>query len=653
MLNNQKRNIVLREKQKEAVDYITGNFQKFPLIEAPTGFGKTIVLLESAIKLQKMGYTVVISTPNNKLTIDAYKEAASFYPNLPISFAIGINNYIDVAKVYNCKNSGALEQYIDMDSFRVWEDNCDEKEDLLFDDFNEVIKYKDIAYQDLVKELICKTKREDESFPDNSIVFTNHFYLLSYGRSAKRENLKNIVLLVDEVHELETVAETIFQNSFSPFFLKSITGRLISELKESDKDFVGKKSMEKELNKTYAKISEEFSKIMSIRSTSMVGEFDLKNKELYLKSLNSINSEALKSLSARITKFLKKNSNISFRSKGIYHALLNETKELKGITESIKSGNDVNVLLSPSKGYPTYKSTKGRAATLLKNFLWDHIVGMAGVSATLNTTVNPQDEVNKKFAYGRIGLDYFAAPEIITFKREFPKENVKLITKPIKQYSMDYEAEEAGADSDLIRWASEIAEHIKKTYDNKNSMVIAGGFKEVEYIGRELESLNLKNIITAHPNEKTITTIKRFTNTGGILVGTRNYGTGISLDGEQLERLYIVKLPYPQVTAIKWIKLKEFSEPLFWINFNNEMIMQLRQFFGRLQRTKKDKGEIHLLDARGIKGEDKKYSKSIVSKVKHYMQEYGIFDEKRSSIVVKPRERYFSGEMNIDAEDLF
>jgi len=646
MLDREK-TIEPRVRQKEAIEYIVENITDFPLIEAPTGFGKTIVLLLSAIELQKRGKTVIISTPNNKLTIDAYREAIGYYPELSIDFRIGIKNYIDIDRLNACKNDGILEKYVELDSLKKWEDAVKDEEYLIYDDFSEAVTFVDIAYRNLVQEFICKVSGDGEAlFKEGYITFTNHFFLLSSMRSVKKENVKDLVVLVDEVHELSSVAEVIFQNNFSPFYLKSTVSTLMTELKNSKEDFTGKKSLLKDLSAVYYKISSEFSHIMRNSEKSKIGEFD--NKKVYFQSLASMNSEAVKSLQARLSKLSKKNI-VPVSNRGVISAISNELAELKNISDSFNSGNEISVFLSPSKGYPNYKSVKGVISFLISNFLWGKLSGGAGLSATLNTTVRITENVNKKFAYGRIGLNHKTAPEIKTFERDFPKENVKLVTKPIGLYSLDYESDEPGADNDLIRWANEIASHVLKTYDNKRSMIIVGSFKEAEYLEKAFKDLDFYDVISAKRDLKTSQVIKQFIDNGTIMIGTRNFGVGISLNGDLLERLYIAKLPYPQVESVKWIKLKEYNTNLFWINFNNEMIMQLRQFFGRLQRTKDDKGEIHLLDARGIRSEDKKFSQSIVSKVSHYMNEYGVLDKDKSVEIHKPNvERY---EINAELED--
>jgi len=124
--------------------------------------------------------------------------------------------------------------------------------------------------------------------------------------------------------------------------------------------------------------------------------------------------------------------------------------------------------------------------------------------------------------------------------------------------------------------------------------------------------------------------IRNFIKMGGILVATRNYGTGISLNGKLLEVLYIAKLPYPIVTSKKWLDLKEKGTALFWLYFNNEMFTQLRQYFGRLQRTSDDFGEIHLMDARGIKDSPVKGNANTRRMVEFFMSLYGVQEIKNA-----------------------
>ena len=105
-------------------------------------------------------------------------------------------------------------------------------------------------------------------------------------------------------------------------------------------------------------------------------------------------------------------------------------------------------------------------------------------------------------------------------------------------------------------------------------------------------------LVLAEQGRSVQNVIESFKKSGGILIATRNYATGINLKGEALERLFITKLPYPVYQTKKWILLKEKNPSYFWFEYNNEMVMTFRQAIGRLIRSPEDTGKIFLLDGK-------------------------------------------------------
>jgi len=92
------------------------------------------------------------------------------------------------------------------------------------------------------------------------------------------------------------------------------------------------------------------------------------------------------------------------------------------------------------------------------------------------------------------------------------------------------------------------ADEILRCYDGKNTMVLVGGFDEVKLLAQKLESVKDK-LVLAEQGKSVQNVIESFKKSGGILIATRNYATGINLKGNALERLFITKLPYPVHTT--------------------------------------------------------------------------------------------------------
>ena len=141
------------------------------------------------------------------------------------------------------------------------------------------------------------------------------------------------------------------------------------------------------------------------------------------------------------------------------------------------------------------------------------------------------------------------------------------------------------------------ADEILRGYDGKNTMVLVGGFDEVKLLAQKLESVKDK-LVLAEQGISVQNVIESFKKSGGILIATRNYATGINLKGNALERLFITKLPYPVHTTKKWAILKEKNIDRFWIEYTNDMVMNFRQAIGCLICSPEDTGTIFLLDGK-------------------------------------------------------
>ena len=145
---------------------------------------------------------------------------------------------------------------------------------------------------------------------------------------------------------------------------------------------------------------------------------------------------------------------------------------------------------------------------------------------------------------------------------------------------------------------SKYVSYIASRISDKNAMILAGGYDEVNTLKEKLSALTNVPITVAAPNRSQTNVIADFKKTGGILIGTRNYATGVNLTGKQLEQLFITKLSYPQFSTKKWIDLKERNTAAYWKKMNTEMTLTFRQAIGRLIRTPTDKGELYILDGR-------------------------------------------------------
>lgn len=607
---------MLYSNQKKISSDIYYSLDKKELFNVPTGAGKTFIILDVAKKVIKDKLKVIISTPTNHLVRDMYSTAINnkFFDN-EISIKIGNSNYIDRSKLYFHINSGIIFDYID-NSKEELEIFMDQSEDLYFDLFDEFVKYKDVAMPDTVRNLLCKTQIE-ESTPFNQVTITNHFYLLSKIMYDKFFDLSEYVVLVDEVHQLNEIAEAILTHTFSIYEFKNTFYSLRKEV--SDMQFTGKETLLRNIQTLNVRASNLLSKYSIPDNTGNYIKGYENNKDCFDNIDSMLKSREYVNTVKKIESFSKENKLTNF-SKYInrinnYHSNINSLKQ---------KNNSCGIYYSPSRGYPCLNITISNPQGVLNKAFISKIKKFAGLSATITCGFKPST-LEIKYGYERLGMiekdrkDYV----IHFYDRVFPKEFVKIHLPDNKNnnfesiYSEDF-------DENNSEYYNNILKTIYETHQNKNSLILCGGYKEAKYLHDTYCKRYKSNVPLdyAKPSEKTFQTVSRFKQQGGLLFAVRNYNTGLSLEGEMLENLYILKFPFVDFTTKKWQEIKENSSGMFFIKNEREMLIALMQTLGRLQRTKNDKGNIYILD-----GKYHKFPTSRKENIKAILREYGILVE--------------------------
>lgn len=94
------------------------------------------------------------------------------------------------------------------------------------------------------------------------------------------------------------------------------------------------------------------------------------------------------------------------------------------------------------------------------------------------------------------------------------------------------------------------------------------------------------------------------------LIGSKTFGTGFDVPGDALECVILWKLPFSKRTTVDELLRKKFTEPV-WKNthYVPAMLLDLRQWSGRLIRRHGDVGVISIMDSAAIDG---KYGKRVM-----------------------------------------
>jgi ATP-dependent DNA helicase DinG len=150
----------------------------------------------------------------------------------------------------------------------------------------------------------------------------------------------------------------------------------------------------------------------------------------------------------------------------------------------------------------------------------------------------------------------------------------------------------------LLALTNEIEQLIQ--ISNGHTAVLFTSYYVMEKVYSELEKRNLPFPLFKL-ERSTSSAIERFKQSGnGVLMASGSLWQGIDIPGDLLSMLIIAKLPFQQPDAISEFELTRYPNFGAYLEavIIPEMLIKLKQGFGRLIRTEKDSGIVAILDSR-------------------------------------------------------
>lgn len=315
-------------------------------------------------------------------------------------------------------------------------------------------------------------------------------------------------------------------------------------------------------NSFYTLVGEQMSALMRLRNWL---------NEMEMEQLNLIEEEKLKKMSHRDL-LLSQATN-----------LINRWEYFLDFDKFEKEEQRVNwVEINRDRGNFELHSAPIFIAEELSENLWKKRTAIL-TSATLS--------INGKFDYLKTNLGVDGTQMILESPFDYQKQSKLYLPKSyLDPNSPDYNAYAASVIKDLL-FASEGRALVLFTSINAMKNVSANVMEHVDYPHRLQGDL---------PRQKLLEWFKETDNS--ILFATATFWEGIDIPGEDLSLVIIDKIPFfnpddPIASAtIEYMKAHNMS---WFMEFMlPEAIIKLKQGFGRLIRTKEDKGVISILDPR-------------------------------------------------------
>ncbi|MCB5161838.1 ATP-dependent DNA helicase DinG [Marinomonas algarum] len=248
------------------------------------------------------------------------------------------------------------------------------------------------------------------------------------------------------------------------------------------------------------------------------------------------------------------------------------------------------------------------AANTLRQQLWDKCFGAVVTSATL-TALNQFHRFNM-----RSGVPKDSEYLRVLSPFDFQGKGVLVIP--------DMENEPNRVEQHTAEIVSYLNQHVNV---EQGSLVLFSSRRQMEEVGQSLKA-SLKEILLMQGEQSKRVILdshraKIDDKKGSLLFGLASFAEGVDLPGDYLTAVYIAKIPFAvpddpvEATLAEWIQ-KRGGNPFMEITIPDASL-RLVQATGRLLRSEKDAGEIHILDKRL---RTKRYGPQLINSLPPYRQ---------------------------------
>ena len=583
-----------RPGQLEMAELVNDAFEKHhhAIVEAGTGTGKTLAYLLPAIC---SGRRVVISTATKSLQEQLYQKDIPFLqkhfaPNLKVAVMKGRSNFLCVEKLHQIADQALLKGMDELDAFRQIKDwakltETGDRAELTFLPDDSDLWGRLDARRDTCTGKNCPSFNPcfltgmHQRAQEADLIIVNH-HLFFADLALKKDDFGTILpeysaVVFDEAHEMEDVASDYFGRQISNFRFEELardSDHMLRLLHLGTPSLLRRTQRIRERSRGFFDLFPPRDGRFSFQRNEREA-FVEQNRETYdalVSALKGLETEfaAIPSKPEELTRLARRSFDLR--------------QELTFLFDSNEK-NFVYWYERRNKGV-FLTATPIDVSQILRERLFEQFDSVILTSATLT--------VEKRFDYmrQRLGIDH-AKDRTLPPEFDYPKQALLYLPKKMPDVrDARFQAKAADEIVELLQLSQGRAFCLFTSYSQMNDL-----YDRVR--GRVSFPLLLQG--TAPRSAL----LERFKNTeSAVLFATASFWQGVDVPGEQLSCVIVDRLPFAvpsdPIVAARVKALQEEGRNPFAEFQVPQAVLALKQGFGRLIRTKTDRGVLALLDTR-------------------------------------------------------
>jgi len=583
-----------RAAQLEMAEVVHDAFatHRHAIVEAGTGTGKTLAYLIPAIS---SGRRVVISTATKSLQEQLFQKDIPFLrkhfaPNLKVALMKGRSNFLCISKLNQMQDQSLLKGIDEMDYFRQIKDwaklteTGDRTELTFLPDDSELWGRLDARRDSCTGQKCpsfnpCFVTGMHQRAKEADLIIVNH-HLFFADLALKQDDFGSILpeysaVVFDEAHEMEDVASDYFGRQVSNFRSEELardTDQTLRLLARGTPSLLRKTQRIRERSRSFFELfpprEGKFSFLRREREA-----FLEQHREAYDALLSS-----LKSLETEMAAQTDKPEELVRMARRSFEL----RQELMFLFESNEK-NFVYWYERRNKGV-FLTATPIDVSQILRERLFEQFDTVILTSATL-TVGGRFDYVRQRF-----GLDHAKERKL---PPEFDYPSQALLYLPRKMPDV----RDPG-------FSSKAADEIVQLLDHSQgrAFCLFTSYTQMKDLyERVRQRVSFPLLLQGTAPRSAL--LERFKNTeGAVLFATASFWQGVDVPGEQLSCVIVDRLPFAvpsdPVVAARVEALQDEGRNAFAEFQVPQAVLSLKQGFGRLIRTKTDRGVLALLDTR-------------------------------------------------------